>query len=164
MDSDRGLCIAEADWAGKALEGEPFEADGVVVSDDALAEAMRSRRGQDDGVSEAVRRDAASLEELTNDYYVERRISRDEFFAARSGLEKRLEANRMRLARRDRRGVLAGFVGDGGNLRRAWEGGSLDWRRAVVGALLDRVVIAPGEAGFRLTRSECGQSGGSEQR
>ena len=53
----------------------------------------------------------------------------------------------MRLARRDGRGVLAGFVGDGGNLRRAWEGGSLDWRRAVMGALLDRVEIMPGEAG-----------------
>ena len=135
-----------------SIKAEPveelvFEMLVVALDDDALAEAMRSRGEQDDGVNEAVRRDAASLKELMNDYYVERRISRDEFFVARSGLEKRLEANRMRLARRDGRGVLAGFVGDGGNLRRAWEGGSLDWRRAVMGALLDRVVIAPGKAG-----------------
>ena len=89
----------------------------------------------------------ASLAELSSDFYVDHRISREEFFAARAGLEKRLEGNRLRLARRDGRGVLAGFVGEGGTLRRAWESGSLDWRRAVVGALLDRVVIEPGKAG-----------------
>ena len=130
-----------------AVEQLVFEMLVAALDDGALAVAMKNRGEVDDGVSESVRRDEASLEELTQDYYVEHRISRDEFFAARSALEKRLEGNRTKLARRDGRGVLAGFVGEGGNLRRAWENGSLDWRRAVVGALLDRVEIMPGKAG-----------------
>ena len=66
-------------------------------------------------------------------------VTREEFFAARGELVKRLEA---KLAKRDRRGALGAFVGDSGQLRRAWEAGSLEWRRSIVGALLDHVVIS----------------------
>ena len=126
-----------------------FEMIVAALDSPALAEAMESRGEADDGLTEAVRRDSQSLEELAADYYGEHRISREEFMAARSVLEKRLEANRSRLARRDGRGLLGTLVGDSGAVRRAWEGGSLEWRRSVVGALLDRVVIEPGRPGRR---------------
>jgi DNA invertase Pin-like site-specific DNA recombinase len=129
------------------VEALVFEMLVAALDDEALAVAMASRGEQDDGLADALKRDQRSLEELTNDYYVDHRIGREEFFVARAGLEKRLEANRLRLARRDGRGVLVGFIGEGSSLRRAWEKGTLDWRRSVVGALLDRVIIEPGRAG-----------------
>lgn len=136
------------------MKSEPLEAavkEMIMVAVDgaALAEALRARGDVDDGVAEAVRRDEARLETLSRDFYADEILTREEFMAARGELVKRLEANRTLLARRDRRGVLGAFVGDSGGLRRAWEGegSSLDWRRAVVGALLDRVEILPGQAG-----------------
>ena len=83
------------------------------------------------------------MEALANDFYVEQLVSREEFFSARSSLTKRLDANREKLARRDRRGVLGQFVGAGQSLRAAWAEASLDWRRAIVAALLERIEIAP---------------------
>jgi len=115
----------------------------AAVDDAALAEALRARGDADDGLLASVQRDEEALEALANDFYVSQVISREEFFSARSSLTKRLDANREKLARRDRRGVLGKFVGDGQSLRTAWTEASLDWRRAIVGALLERVEIAP---------------------
>ena len=53
----------------------------------------------------------------------------------------------MKLAKRERTNVLGRFAGEGGALRTAWESGSLEWRRAIVGAVLDYVTILPGEPG-----------------
>ena len=115
----------------------------AAVDDAALAEALRARGDADDGLLAGVQRDEAALEALANDFYVSQAISREEFFSARSALTARLEANREKLSRRDRRGVLGKFVGAGQSLRAAWAEASLDWRRAIVGALLERVEIAP---------------------
>ena len=119
----------------------------AAVDDAALAEALRARGEADDGLIESVRRDERALEALSQDFYVDAVISRSEFLAARDGLAARLEGNRARLARRDSRNVVGSFVGGGDALRDAWEAGSLDWRRSVVGALLDYVVIKPGKPG-----------------
>ena len=119
----------------------------VAVDDTALAEALHARGDQDDGLLEAIRRDEGSLETLSRDFYVEQILTREEFLAARDGLVTRLEANRTRLSRRDGRGAVGTFLGRGETLRQAWEAGSNDWRRSVVGALLDHVVILPGLPG-----------------
>ncbi len=91
----------------------------------------------------AIRQDEQSLEALANDFYVEQLVSREEFFTARSALTKRLEGNRQKLARREARGAIGSFIGAGATLRAAWENGSFDWRRAVIAAVLDRVLIMP---------------------
>jgi DNA invertase Pin-like site-specific DNA recombinase len=121
----------------------------VAVDDAGLVEAMRAKGDVDDGLLESVRRDEEALETLARDFYVDQLVSRDEFLAARDGLAKRLEANRARLAKRDGRGVVGPYVGDGQTLAHAWAAGSLAWRRSVVGALLDRVEILPGKPGRR---------------
>ncbi len=119
----------------------------VAVDDEALRAALAAKGEQDDGLVEAVRRDERALEELARDFYVEKLVSREEFFAARDGLNRRLEGNRVKLAKRERTNVLGRFAGEGGALRTAWESGSLEWRRAIVGAVLDYVTILPGEPG-----------------
>ena len=121
----------------------------AAVDGAALAEAMQARGEEDDGLGEAVRRDEARLETLSRDYYVDEIVSREEFLASRGELVKRLEASRTRLGRRDRRGLLGAFVGDSDSLRRAWEVGSLEWRRSVVAALLEQVIVNKGAPGRR---------------
>ncbi len=115
----------------------------AAVDDASLTAKLATKGIQDDGLSEAIARDEAALEALANDHYVERLISRQEFLPARGTLARRLEANREKLARRDGNGVVSSFLGHGGALREAWERGSLDWRRAVVGALVDHIDIMP---------------------
>ena len=132
------------------VEALVFEMVVAALDDTALAEALSARGEQDDGLLTAVRQDEQALEALANDFYVEQLVSREEFFVARNGLTKRLEANRQKLARRDARGAIGAFVGAGGTLRAAWAAGTLDWRRAVVSSLLDRVLIMPTEKKGRV--------------
>ena len=151
----RYVCRLQPGYAncGKmSVKAEPVEALVLellvaAVGDAALAEALEARGERDDGLAAAIRRDEESLETLAKDFYVDKILSREEFLPTRAELTSRLETNRARLAKRDGRGGLSGFVGDGATLRQAWAKGSLEWRRSVLGALLDRVIIAPGKAG-----------------
>ena len=118
-----------------------------AVDDTALRNVLHARGQQDDGLVDAVRRDEERIETLSRDFYLDNAITREEFFAAREGLVKRLESNRAKLAQRDSRSVLGRFIGDGSTLRQAWDAGSLEWRRSVVGALLDHIEILPGRPG-----------------
>jgi len=106
-------------------------------------------RGETDGLVEAVRADEEGLEQLSRDHYVERRIERAEYFAARDALQARLGANRKRLAKANGHGVLAGVIGAADEVRRQWHDHGLDWKRAVIGALVDHIVIEPARKGHR---------------
>ncbi len=135
----------------------------AAVDETALADALRAKGQQDDGLAELVRPDETGLEALSADFYVQQMITRAEFLSARAGLLTRLESNRLKLSKRDSRGVVGPFVGDGGTLRTAWETGSLDWRRSVVGALLESVGITAGRRGRRASiRTASILSGGTD--
>jgi hypothetical protein len=94
-----------------------------------------------DALLEAIRTDEEALQQLSLDYYADRRIGRAEFFATRDALTARLEANRSKLAKANGHPALAGVIGAGAEVRAQWEQRSLDWRRAVIGAVVDYVVI-----------------------
>lgn len=115
----------------------------------ALAAALRETPEYDDGLEEQIAGDTAAMEQLARDHYVDRLIGRAEFMAARSALEARLEAATRRRQRERGMNALAGFEpGSGsGALSARWDGLSLDRKRAVIGALLDRVVVGPGRPG-----------------
>jgi site-specific DNA recombinase len=115
----------------------------AAVDGEALARALHERTDHDDGLAGLVRDDEAALKLLSMDYYDSHVITRDEFFAAREPLVKRLEANRERLSRRDRGGLLHRFTGSSDVLRNAWTNGNLEFRRAIVGGLLERVELLP---------------------
>jgi DNA invertase Pin-like site-specific DNA recombinase len=121
----------------------------LAVDGQALTAALQWRGDPDEGVVEAIRSDEESLETLSKDHYVDRLISRQEFMAARGELNRRLETNRAKLAKRTKTNVLRQFAGGGEVLRAAWEVGSLQWRHSIVAALLDHVEIAPGSPGRR---------------
>jgi DNA invertase Pin-like site-specific DNA recombinase len=70
-------------------------------------------------------------------------ISRSEWLAARQALERQVETARRELARTNDAEALEPYANDAGALRAAWPHLSRDQRRAVFGAVVDRVVISP---------------------
>lgn len=114
----------------------------------ALAAAVEAHERKAETVDlDALRADEAALEELSRDYYTERMITRAEYLAARDALEGRIKAARGKLARTNGTGPLRAVAGLGDKLRDAWEHEDLDWRRSVLGAVVDRIVIGPATRG-----------------
>jgi site-specific DNA recombinase len=104
----------------------------------------------DDGTAkllEAVRRDEERLVELSKDHYVDGVIGRAEYFAARDAIQARLDGNRRRLEKANGHGVLNQVMGAGEEVRKRWDDKGLDWQRAVIGALVDHVTLAPAVRG-----------------
>ncbi len=112
----------------------------------ALAPAAADDEG-DRVLREAIREDEEALALLSRDFYSERAITRTEFMANREPLEARIEDGKRRLASlTSQTGVLADLpVGE--LLRDAWEGRSLDWRRALLKALVEEVRVGPAVRG-----------------
>ena len=119
----------------------------ACVDDAALRATIETKGEADDGVLSAIQRDETALEALAQDFYVDQILSREEFLAARKALTERLEANRLRLARRTSAGAVGRFLGQAELLRQAWSNGSLDWRRSILGSLVERIEIAAGRSG-----------------
>ena len=119
----------------------------AVVDDAGLRATVEAKGERDDGLFAALRADEEAIELLAKDYYAERLLSREEFMAARATLSARLEANKVKLAKRTGDSAIGRFMGHGGLLRESWATANLDWRRAVIGALLERVELLPGQAG-----------------
>ena len=113
-----------------------------------LAAYIEKPTEETDALLEIIRADEEALHELSSDYYVDRRIDRAEFFAARDTLKARLEANRGRLAKANGHGTLASVIGAAEEVRAQWEQRSLDWRRAVIGTVVDHVVIESARKGY----------------
>jgi hypothetical protein len=93
-------------------------------------------------VVEQISADRAALDELAKDHYVARSITRDEFFAARAELTDRIASAEQVLSRSEDTAVLAG-VSSGAVARAAWAERDQDWRRELLGALIERIEIAP---------------------
>jgi site-specific DNA recombinase len=129
--------------------GKPF--DGLVtdtviaaLAGPRLARArqrMRSRRrsgGQDH--AKALARAERRLEQLAVDHARDR-ITRREWLAARDDLHTQI-AEHTRALDADT-GPLASLPGSQKALREAWDAGTVEWRRAVLGAVVDAVVVRP---------------------
>ena len=171
MDGVRSYACAVG--AGRAGCGrttrlaEPLEAhvrDMVMTALDspATVAALRTARGEASevavaGLLERLRADEAQLEELGRDY-ADRLVTREAFLAAQGRITDRLTVTRRELSRvtRDQAAVA---VPDGGAavLRTTWDATDLDWRRALLGLVLERVVLHPcvrGRRDFDPTRVE----------
>ena len=120
----------------------------AIVGADIATYIRRTGREDDEAIWQTVAADEAALEELARDFYVDKAISRPEFYAARGALQGRLEQNRKVLARSSRTDVLSTVIGQGAlDLRKMWAERSLDWRRAIIRAVIDHVVLEPAVPG-----------------
>lgn len=155
----RYVCLAGPDHGGcgrMTVVAEPVEA---LVSDAVLfrldtPELAAALNGQTSGdaraaaLADGLAADQAQLEELAV-MFGKQEISAREWRAAREPVERRLQDRRKQLAAGSRSDALAGLHGNGTQLRVTWQEQSLTRRAAIVSALLDHVVIAPGTAGAR---------------
>jgi site-specific DNA recombinase len=90
------------------------------------------------------------LEEASNDYYIEETTTKEQFLTATRNLEKKIAA-----CQRERRRLLGGMtlvsLGDT-PVREAWATRGLSWRRQLVAALIEKVIIhavnKPGRSKF----------------
>lgn len=130
---------------------EEFIAEALFVALDTpkLIEAIRAQTDDSElsGLLEALRSDEDALEQLARDHYADRLISRGEYLAARSALDQRIEATKSQLRRQESTTALADIPSGGDAVRAAWAESDLTWRRALVGTVIERVVLHPAVKG-----------------
>lgn len=86
--------------------------------------------------------DEAALAQLSDDYYVDKRISRGEFFRARESLAQRIEKTKQNIQRAGSDAVLSGLDTGADAVRRAWTERDLEWRRSLLRQVIARIEIA----------------------
>jgi len=150
----RYTCTAGPDHPGNCghmtINAEPLEAlvtEMVFAAVDTPALAAVTGAGPEDdtdteGLVAAVAEDEAQLLELA-DMYANREINRAGFLSGRQTIEGRIEAALRSMARQTKSRATDGFAGRPGALVTAWPGMGLDEQRAVVSAVIDRVLIKP---------------------
>ncbi|MDZ5621183.1 recombinase family protein [Nocardioides sp. HM23] len=160
----RYVCLSGPDHGGcgrLTVTGPPLEeliVNAVLCRLDGpeLADAMTGRTSTD-----------ARLNDLTNELdkaneqrdelakaYGDRLITLNEWLTARRPIEDRIDHTTRALARLTRTTALTGLVGNGQRLRAAWATLNLDRQHAIVKAVLDHAVIAPGRAGVHTVELE----------
>ena len=146
-DTNCGALARLADPVEELVRESLFAAlDGVD-----LRTYMEEPNGNTDELVDAIRVDEEAQQELADDFYVEKRIGRAEFFAARDRLVARIESNRRQLTQANGHGLLNTVVGAGETVREQWTERGLDWQRAILGAVIDNIVLNPavkGRTGF----------------
>ncbi|MDQ6837552.1 MAG: zinc ribbon domain-containing protein, partial [Actinomycetota bacterium] len=140
---DRGGCnrvgIASGPLDDLITEAVLLRLDGPELAD-AIARRSEAAHGSVE-LERAIAEDEAALEELTRDRYVERTLTPSMFAAARDPLEQRLAEARAALAAVTLTSTVE--LPRGGILRRQWPELDLEQRRAVLGQIVDRIIIAP---------------------
>jgi len=132
-------CVAEP------LEALVVEALMMRLDTPALARTLATVGGGgrgEDGLAEELMAAEAKLEELA-DMWANDEIGRAEWARARKPVESRRDAAQRRLDGEVRRNASAHWEGKAGALRNAWPAMNLDQRRAVIGAVIERVVVKP---------------------
>jgi hypothetical protein len=146
---------------------EQLIADAVLMrlSSPALTEALAGRAAADEQASalaEQIAADRAQLDELAG-LYANRSISAPEWISARNIIDAQLRERQRRLNRLTQSTALDGLMGLDGELGPKWASLNLDRQHAVISAVLEHAVIAPGTPGTRgLGPPECNRSGASD--
>lgn len=120
----------------------------IALSSPDLAARLREVPEVDQATVDAVRDDEGRLEELAEEW-ADGNISRAEWRRAREVIEGRLERNRAILNRQAGAAPLADLVGTFDDLLARWQTMNVSQRRAVVGAVLDRVEVGPANRRMR---------------
>jgi DNA invertase Pin-like site-specific DNA recombinase len=97
---------------------------------------------------QALAADEAQRAELAT-LYADKQITAQEWITARNPIESRIQTTRAALAATANASALIGLVGNGQALRSSWATLNLDRQAAIVRAVVDHVVIAPGAPGAR---------------
>ena len=116
----------------------------AALDSPAMAQRLQEQKPDTSGLDEEVRADETRLEELA-EAWAAGDISRKEWMAARSVLEQRTARARSQLVRRDARAPLRAFVGTYDEMLGRWQQMNVSQQRAIVGAVLRSVTVAPAD-------------------
>ena len=92
-------------------------------------------------LTDAIRADEASLEELQNDYYLQKEIDRSSFFRMRETLQARIKENRRQLAKVSSKSLLHEFVGAGDRVLAEWDERDIAWRKRLISSLIASITL-----------------------
>ena len=114
-----------------------------------LAAAMSGKPGNPDAErwQAEIDQSRAQLDELAA-MYGRREIGMTEWQAARTPVERRVTDAKKQLGRLTRTTALAGQIGNATQLRERWQTLPLTRQHAIVAAVLDHLVVAPGRRGY----------------
>lgn len=134
---------------------EPLEelvAESIFVALDhsSLDRALKTEHGsvsKERALLDEVRKEEEALDQLARDFYAERLLSRSEFLAAKQAIDANIDRARDQLAKAESGRVFLDFPSSEKALREAWADRGLDWRRAVVDGVLEKVVLHPAVKG-----------------
>jgi site-specific DNA recombinase len=142
--SSHGKACGRIRIAAEPLEEFMAEAVVAALESPKLARALKAKPKKRDAGSDLrrVRADEQALAQLSDDYYVERLISRTEFFSAKTKLETRIASARTQFAEATGRPALA-RLSPGDRIRESWESNDLSWRRELLASVLESVTIQP---------------------
>lgn len=143
-----GKLRIKAEW----LEHDVFEVvAGTVLDPDAMARLTAAAPGIDAGPD--LHGEAAGIEaqrEKLLDAFMDGMIPKDAFGRRGAALDAELAALYARMAARSGREVLVGLPNTMEALQSSWERRGIDWQRALIDAVLDRVTVTPGRRGSRV--------------
>lgn len=130
---------------------EQFVVEAVLYRLDSpeLAAAMSGEPGDPDAQrwQAEIEQSRAELDELAA-MYGRREIGLSEWQAARTPIERRVTDAKKQLGRLTRTTALAGQIGHATELRERWTTLPLSRQHAIVAAVLDHLVVAPGRRGY----------------
>lgn len=139
---------------GMSITGEHTDSrirDLVLTTLDspAMAQRLRQREAPEPNLHARIRTDEDKLETLAADHG-NGEISRTEWRAARAPIVARLDTAREQLAHGTQTTALHAFVGTYEEMLGRWERANNSQRRAVVTAVLDKVIVHPATARNRF--------------
>jgi site-specific DNA recombinase len=155
----RYVCLKGPDHGGcgrLTVVAEPVEhllTDAVLTRLDSphLAKVLAGKSSPDRdfaALAAAVEADQARLDELAG-LYAEGVISAREWIAARDPITARITQARRNIAQATDTSAVYELAGTGGTLAKQWPDLDLDRQQAIINAVLDHAVIAPGTPGSR---------------
>ena len=115
----------------------------TAVAGPELAKTLAAHSGDDDAEAKAARdlADAESRRDETAAMFAAAEITRREWLTIRQVTDQRI-ADATRLLNR-RRGPLADLPADETALRQGWDAATVDWRRALIGAVVESLTVRP---------------------
>jgi DNA invertase Pin-like site-specific DNA recombinase len=144
--TDRGGC-GRVGIAASGLDADIASAVLRVLDTPKLARAIdkeRRRRAESMSTVEQVMELEARLDDLA-EMYAAGEIGRKQLAIATDGIEQRLTVARQAVASESVAMAGEAYLGRGAELEQSWETLTLDQRRAVVGAVVSQISIAPTE-------------------
>ncbi|MDP1795053.1 MAG: recombinase family protein, partial [Acidimicrobiales bacterium] len=157
--SRRYVCMSGPDHHGcghltiVAAPVEELITDAVLYRLDTpeLAAILEGRTAADQqtiALGDTLANDRQRLDDLAQ-MWGNNEVTRAEWVTARKPIDARINETQRRLARITRTDALAGLIGNGTTLRTQWADLNLTRQHAIVKALLDHAIIAPGARGAR---------------